>query len=34
LIGARTHALRLVFAGVIAIMAAEMIYTGVSGGLR
>jgi uncharacterized membrane protein YfcA len=34
LIGARTHALRLVFAGVIAIMAVEMIYTGVSGGLR
>jgi uncharacterized membrane protein YfcA len=34
LIGARTRGLRLIFAGVIAIMAAEMIYTGVSGGLK
>jgi uncharacterized membrane protein YfcA len=30
--GARTRALRLVFSGVVALLAAEMIYSGVSGG--
>ena len=34
LMGARTRALRLVFAGVVGLLAAEMIYNGVTGGLK
>ena len=34
LIGAKTRALRLVFAGVVAVLAVEMIYNGFSGGFR
>jgi len=34
LAGAKTHVLRLVFAGVIAVMAVEMIYSGVTGGFQ
>ena len=33
LAGARTRSLRLVFAGVVAVMAVEMIYNGITGGL-
>jgi uncharacterized protein len=32
--GAGTRLLRLVFAGVVAVLAAEMIYSGVTGGFR
>ena len=34
LMGARTRALRLVFAAVVGLLAAEMIYSGVTGGMR
>jgi uncharacterized membrane protein YfcA len=34
LIGARTRALRVLFAAVVGVMAFEMIYNGVSGGLK
>jgi hypothetical protein len=34
LVGAKTHALRRIFAAVIAVMAAEMIYNGVTGGVK
>ncbi len=33
LMGARTRALRLLFAGVVGLLAAEMIYNGITGGL-
>jgi uncharacterized membrane protein YfcA len=34
LMGAKTRALRRIFAAVIAVLAMEMIYNGVSGGLK
>jgi uncharacterized membrane protein YfcA len=33
LMGARTRALRLVFAAVVGLLAVEMIYNGFSGGI-
>jgi uncharacterized membrane protein YfcA len=34
LIGAKTRALRILFGAVVAVMAAEMIYNGLTGGLK
>jgi hypothetical protein len=34
LIGAKTRVLRMVFAGVVALLAAEMIYNGIAGGVK